>query len=154
HPGMPVAHWRKDIVSQSRKNAKKRIGFFWRLEDTREASYGAKSRKRAGSRFGAFTAEQAPVKRSTRKQHFFNCRIHGSLCQSSASRELDLELGTPAHQFFDECRTDAFRAADDPVPELIGDLQAASIKLGQPGAALVIREREFNRLIDASGARN
>ena len=81
-----------------------------------------------GSLLSAFAAEQTPVQRSTCKQHFLNCRVHGRLRQNIATREFDLELGASAHELFDECPADSLRAADNQSQEIFGDLQAARIQ--------------------------
>ena len=62
-----------------------------------------------------------------------------------------MELGTSAHQFFDERRTDALRATDNQLHEFFGDAQPSGIQLREFRTSLLIRERKLYRLIDASG---
>src|SRR5262245_28493933 len=110
---------------------------------------GAESR-----RLSAFASKQAPVQCAARKQHLLNRRVHGSLRQDSATREFDLKLSAAAHEFFDECRTDTLRAADNERQQIVGDFQPARVQLSQFPLSLLIRQRKLDRLIDSARSRN
>src|SRR4030095_4178103 len=113
---------------------------------------GGKPRRINPRRINPIASKQTPVQRAARKQHLLNCRVHGPLRDNIARRELELKLGAAAHEFFDECRTDALRAADNERQQIFGDFQPARIQLRQLTAALVIRQRKLDRLIDSAGS--
>jgi hypothetical protein len=66
---------------------------------------------------------------------------------SDFARRFNPKLGTAAHQFFDECLSNALRAANHNPHEFPGNIQPAGVQLG---AGRLVEQGKLNCLIDAS----
>ena len=59
------------------------------------------------------SSEQLEIKGTAAHQHFIECAGYIFAGDLAGSIPFDVKLHRPSHQFFDECRTDAFSSLDD-----------------------------------------
>src|SRR5262249_46411920 len=91
---------------------------------------------------------------STTEDHLVDGVVYRGLLDFAITAHFKLKLSGAAHQLFDERGAGALCPAHDHLQEPFRELQTTRIELDQLGAALLIRQRKFNRLVNSSGARS
>jgi len=98
-------------------------------------------------------AEQLSVRRASREEQFFQGSVDIRERQLGRAVPFEAKLGCAAHEFLNEGRAHSVGLLHSRAYDVFGNRQAARVQADQLAAALFVRKREFDCLVDPAGAR-